>query len=81
MEKEKSTKRKEVMISILAVFNRCGSHIFTKQEQSDLLADKKITFDGISKKNGKTYKYTVTGKLGYKTFKGNKFVEFKPKFN
>ena len=63
------------------VFNRCGSHIFTKQEQSDLLADKKITFDGISKKNGKTYKYTVTGKLGYKTFKGNKLVEFKPKFN
>lgn len=63
------------------VFNRFGSHIFTKQEQADLLADKKITFDGISKKNGKTYKYIVTGKLGYKTFKGKKFVEFKPKFN
>lgn len=55
-----------------------GGYKFTDSEQKELLAGKEIEIEATSSK-GKPY--TAKGKLGYKTYKGKKFLAFKAKFN
>ena len=55
-----------------------SNHEFTDDEIAMLLSGKSITFEATSQRTGKPY--SVTGKLANQTFKGMKFVGFKPDF-
>ena len=58
--------------------NEFMKHKFTADEIKDLLAGKQITFKG-TRKDGK--ESDVTGSLAEQTYKGRKFVGFKPDFD
>lgn len=56
-----------------------SGHRFTDDEVQQLLADKVISFETVSKKTGN--KYTAKGKLANQEWNGKPFIGFKPIFD